>query len=221
MKILIAMLMIISFGVQANECLELTKCIEHISKLTGKKYLYDAKEVRGGLQTSSNTQITSENADTLFTYILNLNGYTRVPTAEKDTYLIVNARDLRYSPFPTINVDAQTPPKLFPNYDYYMMSFKFKHFNHGQMREAANSMRPFMSRYGRVIEFRGTGILTIQENAAQLARAYEIIKSFDRELTKEEIIKEKEREAEYKEERKAERRERSMHKDEMKEDHKK
>lgn len=61
-----------------------------------------------------------------------------------------------------------------------MMSFKFKH---GQLREAANSMRPFMSRHGRIIEFKGTGILKIQESAAHLARAYEIIKSFDRELS--------------------------------------
>ena len=75
-------------------------------------------------------------------------------------------------------------------------------------------LRPFMSRYGRVIEFKGTGVLTIQEKAAHLTRAYEIIKSFDRELSKEEIKEQKEREVEYKEERKRERKEK---KEEVKE----
>jgi general secretion pathway protein D len=137
-----------------------------------------------------------------------------VPTIEKDTYIIIETRDIRYQPLPMISVDSQTPPKLIANYDKYMMKFKFKHFSHGQLREASNSMRPFMSRYGRVIEFKGTGVLTIQESAAHLLRSYELIKSFDRELTAEEIKDQKEREAEYKEEKKAERKEKYMHKEE-------
>ena len=143
MKMIMMIFVFMSFNLHANECLELTKCIEHVSKLTGKKYIYDAKDVRGGLQASSNIQITSENVDNLFTYILDINGYARVPTIEKDTYLIVNARDIRYEPIPTINVDSHTAPSIISNYDYYMMKFKFKHFNHGQLREASNSTTPF------------------------------------------------------------------------------
>jgi type II secretory pathway component GspD/PulD (secretin) len=203
MKVILSVMLLVSFAVQANECIELSKCIEHISKLTGKKYIYDAKIIKGGLQTSSNVEITAENADTLFTYILDINEYARVPTAEKDTYIIVQARDIRYQPVPTINVDAQTPPKLIPNYDYYMMSYKYKHFKDGQTRMAANSLRPFMSRYSRVIEIGDT--VTVQENAAKLAKAYEMIKSTDRELTKEELKRAQEWEAERKEDRKEKR----------------
>jgi type II secretory pathway component GspD/PulD (secretin) len=209
-----------SFGVMANECAELSKCVEYVSKLTGKKYLYDARSVKGGLQASSNTEITVENADTLFTYILDLNGYARVPTAEKDTYLIIESRDIRYQPLPTINVDAQSPPKIPQNYDYYMMSFKFKNFSHGQLREASNSLRPFMSRYARTIELKGTGILTIQENAAKLNKAYEMIKSFDRELSKEELKSYNEQEVERKEDRKEEKNEKHHKKLEEKSDKK-
>ena len=212
-------IVLISFSVRANECAEMTKCIEQISKLTGKKYIYDSKEVKGGVQSTLNVQLTSENADNFFTYALYLNGYARVPTIENDTYLIINARDIRYQAYPLIAVDSITPPKLIPNYDYYMMTFKFKHYANGQLRMAANSIRPFMSRYGRTIELNGTGSLTVQESAAALAREYEIIKAFDRDLTKEEIKKDQEREAESKEERKFERRQESRtdNKDETKE----
>lgn len=200
MKIFMMILLTISFNLHANECLELNKCIEYVSKLTGKKYIYDAKEVKGGFQATSNTQINDKNADNLFTYILEINGYTRVPTNENNTYLIVPTSDIRYQPTPTISVDSSNPPTILPNYDYYMMKFKFKNYKQGQMREASNSMRPFMSRYGRIIELKIAGVIAIQENAAQLVRAYEIIKSFDRILSKEEIQEQKEREIESKNE---------------------
>lgn len=218
MKAILVSLVLMSFGVRANECAELGKCIEYVSKLTGKKYLYDARIIKGGLQASSNTQITAENADTLFTYILDLNGYVRVPTAEKDTYMIVDSRDIRYQSLPMINVDAQTPPKLASNYDFYMMNYKFKHFDHNQPRMVANSLRPFMSRYARVIEAGDT--LTIQENASKLAKAYDLIKRYDRELTKEELKRQKEREEENREERRAERKEKFHKKEEEKQDKK-
>lgn len=188
MKVLFSLMLLVSFPVWANECAELTRCIENVSKLTGKKYLYDAKEVKGGLQSTSNTQITAENADTLFTYILDLNGYARVPTAEKDTFIIISSRDIRYQSMPTINVDAQNSPKIPQNYDYYMMTYKFKHYSQGQLGAAENSLRPFMSRYARTIELKGAGILTIQENASKLIKAYDLIKSFDRELSKVELM---------------------------------
>lgn len=205
MKVLLSLFLMLCFAAQANDCSELTKCIETVSKLTGKKYLYDAKEIKGGLAASSNTQITAENADTLFTYILDLNGYARIPTAEKDTYLVISARDLRYHSFPSINVDANTPPKIPQNYDYYMMTYKFTNYLQGQPRDAANSMRPFMSRYGRIIEVKTAGTVAIQENASTLFKAYEMLKAADREITKAELKAYKDQED--KEEQKAKRKE--------------
>lgn len=205
MKVLIlSMLLLAGFAVEANECLELTKCIEHISKLTGKKYIYDAREVKGGLQSSANFEITPANADTMFTYILEMNGFSRIPTAEKDTYSIIASRDIRYQTLPMIKVDAVTPPVVPNNNDYYMMAYKYKHFKDGQTRMAANGMRPFMSRYARVIETGDTA--TIQEVASKLQVAYEMFKNTDRELTKEEIKTLKENAEERKEERKMKKR---------------
>ncbi|MBC7714666.1 MAG: hypothetical protein H7177_15075 [Rhizobacter sp.] len=221
MKIIFTLLLFLSFNVYANNCSDLNKCIEQVSKLTTKKYIYDPKEIKGGVKDTSNNQLNAENADTLFTYILSLNGYARVPTAEKDTFLIISARDIRYHMFPTLNVDSETPPSIIPNYDYYMMSFKFKHFNNGQLREAANSLRPFMSRYARVIELKGAGSITIQENAANLVRAYGLIKSFDRELSKEEIEAAKVREVEFREDKKSECKENGRKKEAQKDDEKK
>jgi general secretion pathway protein D len=187
MKVILAALVLMSFALQAEECADLVKCTEFVSKLTGKKYMYD-KEFKGGLQTTSNMQITAENAEVLFTSILEINGYGRVPTGVKDTYKIIALRDIRYEATPVINVDAQTPPSIPQNSDYYMMNYKFKHFNQNQLRATGNSIRPFMSRYARIIELKGTGSVSIQETAAKLLQQYEMVKAHDRELTKEEVM---------------------------------
>jgi type II secretory pathway component GspD/PulD (secretin) len=222
-KIILIALLLVSFGVHANECAELGKCVEYVSKLTGKKYLYDSRAIKGGMQTSSNVEMNAQNADTLFTYILDMNGYARIPTAEKDTFLIVEARDMRYQAAPVVSTDTQTAPKLPQNYDYYLMNFKFKHFTHGQIRAAANSLRPFMSRYARTIELNVPGVLTIQETATKINSFYEMIKGFDRELTKEEMQKfameEKMRMEERREDRK-DRKDHDNHKGEMRDDKK-
>lgn len=185
MKFLLVAVMLVSFGVQANECTELVKCVEFVSKLTGKKYMFN-KDFKGGLQTTPNVEITKENADTLFTRILELNGYVRVPTSVADTYSLIELRDIRYETLPVINVDMQSAPNLVENSDYYLMTYKFKYHTQGQLRETSNSIRPFMSRYGRIIEMKGRGVIIVQENASKLKQLYEIIKSADRELTKEE-----------------------------------
>ena len=180
------LILLISFGVRAEECADLVKCVELVSKISGKKYIYD-KEIKGGIHSSSNIQLNAENAEVLFTRILNLNGYVRIPTAIKDTYSISALADIRYETLPTINVDMQTPPSLPQNDDYYLMTYNFKNYNNGQVRETTNLLRPFMSRYGRVIELKTKGALIIQENASKLNQLYDIIKSNDRVLSKAEI----------------------------------
>lgn len=217
MKLLLSVFLLVSFSVQANECLELSKCIEYLSKLTGKKYLFDAKEMKGGLQASSNLVITSDNADNLFTYILDMNGYSRIPMPEKDTYIIVPSKDMRYQALPIINVDSKTPPKLTANYDFYLMNFKFKNFEHGQLKGAANSIKPFISRYAMVIETGNT--LAIQDNSMNLIKLYDLMKNFDQVQTKEEINNFKEKK-ETKKETKKDHEKKVVKSDEKKEERK-
>ncbi len=203
MKFLLIALVMMSANVMASsDCAELGKCIEQVSKLTGKKYFFNGSKMQGGLKGSSNAELTAENADTLLTYILNMNDYARVPTAVKDTYMIVESADIRYQTLPSINVDAQTAPVVPQNYDYYNMTYKFKNFSQGQMREVSNTLRPFMSKWGRIIEAKHTGTLVINETASKLVKAYEMMKASDREWTKEEIAAHKE-EARRMEEREA------------------
>lgn len=207
MKFFLIALCLLSFNLQAEECSDLKKCVESVSKLTGKKYMYD-KEFKGGLQSSSNLEITAENAEVLFTSILEINGYGRVPTGVKDTYKIVALRDIRYEAVPMVSSDAQTAPAIPANSDYYLMNYKFTNYSQFQLRNSANSLRPYMSRFGRIIESKGTGVLTVHESGIKMHQIYEILKLQDRPYTKDEMI------AFEKEEMKREERERNEAKNE-------
>lgn len=199
-KILLALCFSFSFNVFANECSDLAKCVEFVSNLTGKKYMYDGA-LKGEFKASSNFQLTAENADTLFSTILNINGYTRIPTAVKDTYKIIEARDVRYATVPTIQADMKTTPEIAMTEDYVFLAYKFNYYKQGQTREASNSARPFMSRYGRIIEVGNT--VTVQEVANKIPQMLEILRRADREYSKEEIALMEKREVRL--ERKAER----------------
>lgn len=218
MKALLLSLSLLSFSAMAaNECADLGKCVEYVSKLTGKKYIFNGTILKGNLQSSSNTEINATNADTMFTYILDMNGYARVPTAVKDTYMIVEARDIRYQTLPVLEASKDSKPSIPETYDYYSFSYKFKNYSAGQLKETSNAFRPFMSRYGRIIENKATGTVYVNEVATKLAQAYDLMKTNDREWTKEEIAKMKEEEAkrEKREEREA-RREKEEEKKEAK-----
>lgn len=183
-KILLALCLCLSFNVFANDCQDLNKCVEFVSKLTGKKYLYDGN-LQGNLKTSSNLEINAENADTLFSYILNVNGYSRVPTTVKDTFKIVKASEIRYESLSALKADMNTTPVLPVTEDYVLLTYKFTHYLNGQPRELANSLRPFMSRYARIIELMDS--VTIQEMGTKLPQQLEFMKKIDRALSKEEI----------------------------------
>lgn len=193
-KILLALCLALSFNAFSDDCQDLSKCVEQVSKLTGKKYLYDGK-LKGELKSSSNLQINAENADTLFSYILNANGYTRIPTVEKDTYKIIEARDVRYESTSALKADLTTTPAIPATEDYFLLTYKFTNYKDGQPRELSNTLRPFMSRYGRIIETMDS--VTIQEMGTKLPQQLEFMRKIDHALTKEEIALKKQRQEDY------------------------
>ena len=190
-KILLTLCLAISVNVlAADNCQDLARCVETVSKLTGKKYIYSGK-LEGELKSSSNFVITAENADTMFSYILNANGYARIPTVEKDTYKIIFARDIRYESVSALKADLNTTPTFPATEDYIFMTYKFANYKDGQPRELSNTLRPFMSRYGRIIELMDS--VTIQEMATKLPQQLEFMRKVDRPLSKDELAIKKQR----------------------------
>jgi type II secretory pathway component GspD/PulD (secretin) len=166
-----------AFGASFKEaCPDLKKCIENVGELTGKKYLFQEK-IKGKILASSNVELTSANADTLLSHSLNQLGYTRVPLNIENTYSVINSRDIRYTPTIQTNATKKQAPKI-PNVDdYYMVSYKA---SHPQITTVVTrALRPFMSRYGRIIDNKMTGTIILQDTANNIHRLYKLIVAMD------------------------------------------
>lgn len=145
--------------------LDLTK---HMQKLTGLNLILD-KDIKGKISISSPTPITIGDAWKAYLQALSINGYSLVKSGAY--YTLVNNRDIRYSPT-TMYTGTYTPNTE----NYVMQIIPLKYVN---SREVANSFRPFMSRYGRIIEIKQTNTVIVQETGTHINRLMKLIKFID------------------------------------------
>lgn len=146
----------------------LTDLTKHMQKLTGINLILD-KDLKGKVSIMAPTAITVGDAWRAYLTALNLNGYTLVKSGK--FYKIVNARDIRY-----------TPTKIYtgnftPNTDNYVMRIlPLKNIN---STEVTRSFRPFMSRYGRIIDIKQTNTIIVQDTGSNINRLTRLIKFID------------------------------------------
>lgn len=162
-----------------HSCNEVKDCIELVSVLTGDKYLID-KSVKGKISFSKNYKITKENANEFISYALHSTGYTRI-SVKNGLWSVINARDIRYSAPPHFDVGKESIPDT---YDYLSATLKLK--NPHLAPEVSRNFRPFMSRYGRIIDIKTPGIIIINDTGKNINRLIKYVKQLDKEPTKEE-----------------------------------
>lgn len=149
--------------------------VEKVSKLTKTQYIFPYN-LKGRIGLSKNFILNKKNADSFLSYILSENGYTRIKENAK-TYRIIVAKNVRYNPLKLVKASKENKPKLNDNFDYFMMEYKLS--NTGIASSIARSLRPFMSRYGRIIAAEHADKIIVQDTAKNLHRLYRLIKGFD------------------------------------------
>lgn len=154
-----------SFDFPDTEIMELTK---HMQKLTGINLILD-KEVKGKVSIVAPTPITVGDAWRAYLTALNMSGYTLVKTGA--FYKVINARDIRY-----------TPTKIYtgsytPNTDNYIM--KVIALKNISASELARNFRPFMTRYGRIIDIKQTNTIIVADTGTNINRLVKLVKFLD------------------------------------------
>lgn len=144
---------------------DLTK---HMQKLTGINLIMD-KGLKGKVSIIAPTPITVGDAWKAFLTALNMNGYSLMKSGA--FYKIINARDVRYTPT-KIYTGTYTPETE----NYVMRIIPLKNISTG---EITRSFRPFMSRYGRIIDIKQTNTIIIHDTGANINRLVRLIKFLD------------------------------------------
>jgi general secretion pathway protein D len=156
---------ITSFDFPNADIMDLTK---HMQKLTGINLILD-KEVKGKISIMAPTPITVGDAWKAYLTALNLNGLTLVKSGA--FYKIINSRDIRYTPS-SIYTGQYTPDT--ENYVMRIISLK-----NVSSAEISRSFRPFMSRFGRIIDIKQTNTVIIHDTGMNINRLMKLIKFLD------------------------------------------
>lgn len=174
-------LTLLSFNSYA--CDSLPTCLKEASNLTGQDYIYveDFK-----VSKTAYPKLTAENADLMISNLLDMNGYTRIRIDEK-TWKVISTRDIRYHALSTLEADQENRPEFTNDADYRMLRYRMS--NPEVLKEVTRSLRPFLSRYGRIIDMPVSGILLVQDRSDNLARIYDIVREADKEPSKEQLDK--------------------------------
>lgn len=154
-----------SFDFPETDIMDLTK---HMQELTGINLILD-KDVKGKVSITAPTPITVGDAWKAYLAALNMAGFTLVKSGA--FYKIINARDVRYVPT-TIYTGSYTP-------DTEAHVMKILALKNVDASEISRNFRPFMSRYGRIIDIKQTNTIIISDTGANIARLEKLIKFLD------------------------------------------
>ena len=154
-----------SFDFPDADILEVTKFMQ---KLTGINLILD-KDVKGKGSITAPTPITVGDAWKAYLTALNMSGYAMVKSGA--FYKIINARDLRYTPT-KIYTGTYTPDTE----NFMMRVITLKNIS---SKEISRNFRPFMSRYGRIIDIEQTNSIIIADTGQNINRVVQLIKFLD------------------------------------------
>lgn len=154
-----------NFNHPDTDIMELTKFMQ---ELTGINLILD-KDVKGKVSITAPNAITVGDAWRAYLAALNMAGFTLVQSGK--FYKIINARDVRYVPT-KIYTGAYTPTT-----EAHVM--KVLALKNVDASEISRNFRPFMSRYGRIIDIKQTNTIIISDTGANIARLEKLIKFLD------------------------------------------
>jgi type II secretory pathway component GspD/PulD (secretin) len=169
-----------------DACANLEKCANAIAELTGTKYVFDGKELAGmKIAATANFELTKENAEEVFTLMLEQNEYTRLPLGEEKAYTIIRSRNARDSALPIYTGDSTNLPKLPQHWD--LSTARYRAQTPELVDHLARNMRSFLPANSRVIPDENSGTLLITAPNPIIRNVLNHIQALDVKLSPEKI----------------------------------
>ncbi len=156
---------------------DITLLIKFISELTGKNFVID-NNVKGKVTIISPTKITVDEAYKVFESVLEVNGFTTVPSGS--VIKIVPAVEARSKDIDTRFGDAKTSPED----KVITQIIPLRYASPDELKKAFSA---YISKGGLMISYDPTGMLIVTDVQSNISRLLDIIKLVDIPGTGEEI----------------------------------
>jgi len=152
--------------------------------LEGQRYLWDTKveEDRDAkIFTPPSVEMNKENADLIFTALLEQVGLARAPVGDGKTFRLVRGALRKEMEVPTVDVSYDKAPLLPNTWDWMSMRYHLKSAETAATIES--SYRLHLPRESRMQADVNSGFLIITGNIPLLRQMYETIRAADKPLT--------------------------------------
>lgn len=146
--------------------------IADYAKVVNKTIIADKRQLdksKRKINLILNEKVNVQDFNKMFFTVLESHGFTAIP--EGSFLRIISTRDIRYTP------TALYESKEFPKTDEYI--FVIHILKNPLAGEITRNMRPFMSRYGRIIDFNDSHSIAIQDRGSNINRLIDLINSLD------------------------------------------
>jgi type II secretory pathway component GspD/PulD (secretin) len=165
-----------------DKCPDIPACAKVVGEMLSQKYVFD-EDVKGKVKGTPNLELTKDNAELLFTNMLYLEGFTRVPLGVPNSYQILRLRDAKDAAIPMVDASKDRAPDVPHLWDLYTLRYKASFPE--SVVEISRMARNFMPPYSRLIPSELDGTVLITDVAPNLKRIYELIRDFDQKPTPE------------------------------------
>jgi general secretion pathway protein D len=145
--------------------------IRFISELTGKNFVID-DTVKGKVTIISPTKITANEAYKVFESVLEVKGYTAVPSGK--IIKIVHSRDARFK-----DVETKSGKSFFPSRKGDKVITQLIPLEYADSKEIKKLLAPLVSKNSNIAEYSATNTLIITDVSSNIHRLMKIIKEID------------------------------------------
>lgn len=141
------------------------------AKIQDKNLIYESNKSKKMISIGANL-MTKEELDLFVSRALHQNGFSLLDNSIESVTVLVSSRDLRYKAMKSYT-NIEDVPK---DYHFYQFTFATKYLEASEM---SRNMRPFLSRYGRIVDEKYGKTLSISDTGINIHRIYELIKIMD------------------------------------------
>jgi hypothetical protein len=170
-------LMALPLSSQAAPCVDLKTCAKAMFDLTGERYFWEADAEKVKLGTSPDIELTKENAEVVFTALLDEASLARAPVGDGKTFRIVFAKDRREMESPILDASFDKAPEIPNSWDWVTLRY------HPKSRELTETIekdyRFHLPREGRMQGDYNAGVVLVMAPAPTVRHMYEILKGAD------------------------------------------
>jgi general secretion pathway protein D len=157
---------------------ELSVVIDTIAKLTGKNFIYDDR-VRGRVTVVSPTRISVDEAYAVFESVLQVKGFTTVPTPG-GALKVIPIRDAKETSVPT---DRSKRPPV--NRDLFIT--RLIPLQYIDAESIVNTLKPLVSKDAAMAAYQPTNTVILTESASNIRRLIAILEEIDVDAYREDL----------------------------------